>query len=211
MKPMRALVLKSMINEIREEVIKAHMSIKSGKLTGDEARLIVDRHLNQAYGTRAGILELKFDSELEGINEISEISEITEVIMEWINEIVNICKDMDEHLILQESSNSEEEECGEEDLTDIFNIRDNKRFKMNKIDIREDSLRYGVATLINRAIFLYTELYIREIRLSENTARNYLTEYIALCEILSSMGIYNWIQVCRNEVRLDPSDIEIIK
>ncbi len=29
---------------------------------------------------------------------------------------------MDEHLILQESSNSEEEECGEEDLTDIFKI-----------------------------------------------------------------------------------------
>lgn len=85
---------------------------------------------------------------------------------------------------------------------------------MNKIEIREDNLRYGVATLINRAIFLYTELFIRQIGLSENTARNYLNqmaEYKALCEILSSMRIYNWIQVCRDEVRLDPSDIEIIK
>ena len=120
MKPMRALILESMINKIKEEVIKAHMHIKSGKLTGDDARLIVDRHLNQAYGTRAGILELKIESESKGINEISEV---TEVVMEWINEIINICKDMDEHLILQESSNSEEDvEGGEEDLNDIFNI-----------------------------------------------------------------------------------------
>ena len=126
MKPMRALVLESMINEIKEEVIKAHMHIKSGKLTGDDARLIVDRHLNQAYGTRAGILKLKLESESEGINVINEISEINEVLLEWINEIINICKDMDEHLILQESSNSEEdgegEEGGEEDLNDIFKI-----------------------------------------------------------------------------------------
>lgn len=120
MKTMRAQVLESMINEIKEEVIKAHMHIKSGKLTGDDARLIVDRHLNQAYGTRAGILKLKLESESEGINEINEINAI---LMEWINEIINICKDMDEHLILQESSNSEEDgECGEEDLNDIFNI-----------------------------------------------------------------------------------------
>lgn len=120
MKTMRALVLESMINEIKEEVIKAHMHIKSGKLTGDDARLIVDRHLNQAYGTRAGILKLKLKDEFKGI---SEINEINAILMECINEIINICKDMDEHLILQESSNSEEDgECGEEDLNDIFNI-----------------------------------------------------------------------------------------
>lgn len=123
MKTMRALVLESMINEIKEEVIKAHMSIKLGKLTGDGARFIVDRHLNQAYGTRAGILKLKLESELEGINEINEISEITEVTMAWINEIINICKDMDEHLISHESDDEEEGgEGGEEDLNDIFNI-----------------------------------------------------------------------------------------
>lgn len=85
---------------------------------------------------------------------------------------------------------------------------------MSKINIREDSLRYEIANIINRAIFLHAELFIREIGLSENTARNYLNqmaEYKVLCGILSNMGIYNWLKVYRNEVRLDPSDIEIIK
>ena len=83
---------------------------------------------------------------------------------------------------------------------------------MSRIEIREDSLRYEIANIINRAIFLHTELFIREIELSENSARNYLNqmaEYIVLCEILTNMGIYNWIQVYRNNIRLDPSDIEI--
>ena len=124
MKTMRALILKSMINEIKEEVIKAQTDIKTGKLTGDKARLVVDQHLNQAYGTRAGVLRLKLEGESEVVTEwINELSEINAIVMEWINEIINICKDMDEHLILQESSNSEEDvEGGEEDLNDIFNI-----------------------------------------------------------------------------------------
>lgn len=84
---------------------------------------------------------------------------------------------------------------------------------MSKIDIREDRLRYGIATLINRANFLYLKLFINEIGLTENSARIYLNqmaEFRAICELLSTLGIYNWVQA-DDESRLDSSDIEIIK
>lgn len=84
---------------------------------------------------------------------------------------------------------------------------------MSKIDIREDRLRYGIATLINRANFLYLELFIKELGLTENSARIYLNqmaEFKAICELLSTLGIYNWVQA-DDESRLDSSDIEIIK
>lgn len=84
---------------------------------------------------------------------------------------------------------------------------------MSKIDIREDRLRYGIATLINRANFLYLKLFINEVGLTENSARIYLNqmaEFRAICELLSTLGIYNWVQA-DDESRLDSSDIEIIK
>lgn len=85
---------------------------------------------------------------------------------------------------------------------------------MNRIDIREDRLRYGIATLINRANFLYLKLFINEVGLTENSARIYLNqmaEYRAICELLNTMGIYNWIQADEYELKMDSSDIEIIK
>ena len=84
---------------------------------------------------------------------------------------------------------------------------------MNRIDIREDRLRYGIATLINRANFLYSKLFLNEVGLSENSAKIYLNqiaEYKVICELLNTLGIYNWIQA-DDESRLDSSDIEIIK